>query len=90
MRGLKADDARTTLRDHLTTIMAQVLRWHDTLVEIASGDFVRPTPPHVAIRITTGTGKSALIRQAIAWFIAEASDEPAAPRSDPAADAPGC
>lgn len=65
--GPSADDGRKVLRGILDEIVRQALFWHE---------FWKPEdlkdPPHNAIKITTGVGKSELGRQAIARFVIEA------------------
>ena len=66
--------------------MTQALAWHEAWKDHEPED--RKDPPHNAIKITTGTGKSELGRQAIARFVIEArSSRTAAPCLAPRADA---
>ena len=60
-RRPSADQAREILRRQISDIMDEVLIWHAGLI-----DAVRKAPPHKAIKITTGVGKSELLRQAAA------------------------
>jgi hypothetical protein len=69
-----ADAARETLRLELEKMMAEALAWHeapDIWDKFASG--LSLEPPHYAIKITTGTGKSDQLRLAVAGqYIPEA------------------
>jgi hypothetical protein len=58
------DSARDSLRACLETVMGEALAFHEEPDGIDA--------PHAAIRITTGSGKSEQIRQAIARFVPEA------------------
>ena len=69
-RGPSADDGRKVLRGILDEIVRQALAWHEAWKDQQPED--RKDPPHSAIKITTGTGKSELGRQAIARFVIEA------------------
>ena len=68
--GPSADDGRKELRGILDEIVTRALKWHEARKDQESED--RKDPPHNAIKITTGTGKSELGRQAIARFVIEA------------------
>lgn len=69
-RGLSADEARAILKARLEEIIKQVLADQQQGAAPANPDFAELC---FAIRSTTGTGKSELLRQAIATeFIAEA------------------
>ena len=68
--GPSADDGRKVLRDILEKIVKQGLAWHEAWKDHEPED--RKGPPHNAIKITTGTGKSELGRQAIARFVIDA------------------
>jgi hypothetical protein len=63
-RGTPLGTARTALRTCLETVTEQALAWHEEPDGVEA--------PHAAIRITTGSGKSEQIRQAIARFVPEA------------------
>ena len=69
-----ADAARETLRLELEKMMAEALAWHeapDIWDKFASG--LPLEPPHHAIKITTGVGKSDQLRLAVAGqYIPEA------------------
>ena len=66
-----ADDGRKVLRGILDEIVTRALSWHELWKDVEPEDRKGP-PPHNAIKITTGTGKSELGRQAIARFVIEA------------------
>jgi hypothetical protein len=68
--GSSADDGRKVLRGILDEIVEQALTWHEVWRDQQPED--RKNPPHSAIKITTGVGKSELGRQAIARFVIEA------------------
>ena len=70
--GPSADDGRKELRGILDEIVTRALKWHEALKDQESED--RKDPPHNVIKITTGTGKSELGRQAIARFVIEAKN----------------
>jgi putative DNA primase/helicase len=59
------DKARATLAEHANKLMTEAIAWHALPQED------RPEPPHAAIRITTGVGKSHALRAAIPAFIKE-------------------
>ena len=70
-RGPSADDGRKVLRGILDEIVragADLARG----LERSTSPRIAKTPPHNAIKITTGIGKSELGRQAIARFVIEA------------------
>ena len=84
--GPSADDGRKVLRGILDEIVARALHWHEAWKDVEPED--RKDPPHSAIKITTGIGKSELGRQAIARFVIEAKKQRTAPpcfapRADP-------
>lgn len=64
--GPSADDGRKVLRGVFDEIVARALSWHNRKPED------HKDPPHIAIKTTTGIGKSDLGRQAIARFVIEA------------------
>jgi hypothetical protein len=68
--GPSAEDGRKALRGILDEIVARALHWHELWKDVEPED--RKDPPHSAIKITTGVGKSELGRQAIAHFVIEA------------------
>src|SRR5215472_12489041 len=59
---LSADEVREWLRRQISDIMDEVLIWHEGNIKAES----LKAPPHKAIRITAGVGKSELLRQAAA------------------------
>ena len=63
-KATPVEDARKALHDCLETTMGRSLAWHEKPDGIDA--------PHVAIKITTGTGKSEALRQMLARFIPEA------------------
>ena len=69
-QGPSADDGRKVLRGILDEIVTRALSWHEAWKDHEPED--RKDPPHSAIKITTGVGKSELGRQAIARFVIEA------------------
>ena len=70
-----ADAARETLRLQLEKMMAEALAWHEVpemVDKLVSG--LPLEPPHYAIKITTGVGKSDQLRLAVAGqYIPEAT-----------------
>jgi hypothetical protein len=65
-RTIGVEPARTELASCLDGLLEQILSSH------ATSQDGRPEPPHAAIRITAGTGKSEQIRQMTVRFVAEA------------------
>jgi hypothetical protein len=66
---VSADQAREWLGRQISDIMDELLIWHDGNIKAEC----LKAPPHKAIKITTGVGKSELLRQAAALqFVSEA------------------
>jgi hypothetical protein len=69
-RRPSADRARAWLRRRLRHLMHEALLWNEIWRNEEPEH--REAPPHKAIRLTTGVGKSELSRQEIAGFVTEA------------------
>jgi putative DNA primase/helicase len=65
--GASADQARLKLAAHVGEMMRGAINWHEGTRR--HDDF--NNPPHFAVRVTTGLGKSHALRQEIAKFVTE-------------------
>ena len=66
---MPVDAARELLADHLRAIMAQVLRWHGNEIKFMEWNLGHPSPPHIAVRSTTGNGKSDIGRNELVRLV---------------------